>query len=327
MKEKSGFKGNPSFQIKEYVYREYVLDPDFPIGAFVQENYKFSLESEVITYLHFHNCMEIMYCYDARIVNIENRIYYLEPGSVCVIPQNMMHNSKRNEVIPEDLNSPCAEYLFLDPAVLLGDFFTEVYSFQSVYDQISREVKNVITERENSKLCKIVRMILKEMRSKCPDHDMVKGLFLIFWIELTRTLNLTSGGRMSKRRELTEVYPAMVYIREHYKEKIDTAVLADQCHMSVSQFRKNFKKCVGISSGEYARNRRLAMACQMLLETEIGILDVAMLCGFTSVAAFNSCFIAKYGISVSKWKKENCSIKKKVYSHRVYRSDNNESKK
>ena len=49
MKEKSGFKGNPSFQIKEYVYREYVLDPDFPIGAFVQENYKFSLEREVIT--------------------------------------------------------------------------------------------------------------------------------------------------------------------------------------------------------------------------------------------------------------------------------------
>ena len=324
MKKKNTFRENSQFQIKEYIYREYVLNPEFPIGAFLQENYKFTSESEVITYLHFHNCMEIMYCYEARIVNIENRIYYLEPGDVCVIPQNQMHNSKRNEVIPENLPSPCAEYLFMDPAVLLDDFFTEVYSFQQVYEQISRELKNVITVQENPQIGKLVRMILKEMRAVPQDHDMVKGLVLSFWIELIRTLKLTSSGRMSKRRELTEVYPAMVYIREHYKEKIDTAVLADLCHMSVSQFRKNFKKCVGLSSGEYIRNRRLAKACQMLMETEMGILDVALFCGFTSLSAFNSCFISKYGVSASKWKKESCSIKKKTYSHLIYRSDEKE---
>ena len=305
------------FQIREYVYREYEMDSEFPAMALVKENFSFGPEPETVTWLHFHNCMEIMYCYEPRLVNIENRIYYLEPDSICVIPANQMHNS-RTEFFQESPAYPGSEYLYLKPEMLLEDFFTETYSFQHVSQQINRDLKNVISQRENPEICKLVRMLLDEMRKTKPDIYMIKGLFLSFWIELIRALDLFSSDHMAKRRELTEVYPAMVYVREHYMEQMDTEKLAEECHMSIFQFRKNFKKCVGLSPGEYIKNTRLSKSCQFLLETEMGILQVALACGFTSLSAYNRHFTERYGVSPSKWKKERRNIKKKTYSHSVY---------
>lgn len=310
-----------SFQIKKYIYREYCLNPDFPAMALVKENFSFPSEPETITWLHFHNCMEIVYCYEERIVNIENKIYFLEPGSICVIPPNQMHNSKSETFSQAVPQAPRCEYLYLDPEKLLNDFFTETYSFQQVFQQINRDLKNVISHRENPKICRLLLMILEEMRVPDFNRNMVKGLFLSFWIELLRTLKLPSEGYMAKRRELTEVYPAMVYAREHYMEKITTEILAEVCHMSVSHFRKNFKKCVGIPSGKYIENLRLSKSCELLIETEMGILEIALSCGFTSLSAYNRHFTAKYGVPPGKWKKARRNIKKNTYSHSVYRPE------
>ena len=306
-----------SFQVKEYIYREYKLDSDFPVAAFLRGQFVFKPEPPVMTWLHFHNCMEIMYCYEERIVNIENRIYFLEPGSICVIPPNQMHNSK-SETLRENLDWPGCEYIYLDPQALLGDFFTETYSFNHVFEQINRDLKNVISINENPLICRQMYLILEELRKPDCSRYMVKGLFLTFWIELLRTRHLFADKQVSKRRELTNVYPAMVYVRKHFAEPISTEMLAKICHMSLSQFRKNFKKCVGISPTKYIDNLRLSQSCQLLLETEMGILQVAFACGYNSLSSYNSHFTGKYGISPSKWKKEQRAIKKKAYSHSVY---------
>jgi AraC-like DNA-binding protein len=308
------------FQIREYVYREYQLSEEFPVEALVKENFKFPSEPETITWLHFHNCMEIMVCYEERIVNIENRIYSMEPESICVIPPNQMHNSKR-AMLQENARDPGCEYLYLDPKKLLEDFFTETYSFQQVFEQINRNLTNGISSHENPKIWRIIQMILEEMRNPDFSHYMVKGLFLSFWIELLRTLKLPSASHMAKRRELTSVYPAMVHIREHYAEKVTTETLAEICHMSVSYFRQSFKKLVGISSGKYLDHIRLAKSCELLLETELSILEIALSCGFTSLSAYNNHFIARYGVSPGQWKKERRNIKKTAYSHSVYRPE------
>lgn len=323
MQENRITKEEIPFQISEYVYREYEMDPDFPVLALVKEKFTFHPDPVVITWLHFHNCMEIMYCYEARLVNIENRIYYLEPGSVCVIPPNQMHNS-RGEIYQETPEYPGSEYLYMKPERILGDFFTETYSFQHVFEQINRDLKNVISQRDNPKVGKLVRMLLDELREEKQDRYMIKGLFLSLWIELLRTLDLPSADHMAKRKELTEVYPAMVYVREHFAEQIATERLAEECHMSIFQFRKNFRKCVGLSPGEYITNTRLSKSCQFLLETESSILQVALACGFTSLSAYNRHFTERYGVSPSKWKKARRTIKKKTYSHSVYRQEKKE---
>lgn len=322
MKKTGKGKKHTSVQVEEYIYREYKLNPEFPVAAFTKENYTFTQEP-AITWLHFHNCMELMYCYEERIVNIENRVYFMEPGSICVIPPNQMHNS-RSEIFQEPVEHPPCEYLYLDPHALISDFFTETYSFQNVFEQINGDLKNVITEQENPVICRLTALILDEMRKPNPSLYMVKGLFLSFWIELLRTLKLPSIRYMAKRRELTEIYPAMSYIREYFTQEISTETLAEICHMSTSQFRQNFKKCLTVSPRRYIDNLRLSKSCQLLLETEMGILDIALQCGYNSLSSYNSHFTARYGVSPTKWKKARRNIKKRTYSHSVYRMDGKE---
>lgn len=303
--------------IKEFIYREYKLNPVFPLAAFLRDQYVFKPDPGVMTWLHFHNCMEIMYCYEARIVNIENRIYYLEPGSICVVPPNQMHNSVR-ETFRENCDWPGCEYIYVDPQEFLKDFFTETYSFDHVFEQINRNLKNVITQKENPLICRQLILMMDELRKPDYSRYMVKGLFLTFWIELLRTRHLFAENQISKRRELTNIYPAMIYMREHYSEKVTTEQLAEVCNMSLSQFRKNFKNLMGISPTKYMNDIRLAKSCQLLMETEMGILQVALACGYNSLSSYNSHFIERYGISPTKWKKEQRAIKKKTYSHSVY---------
>ena len=209
----------------------------------------------------------------------------MSPGSICVIPPNQMHNSK-SASFRSSLEPHGCEYLYVDPALLLEDFFTETYSFQSAFNQINETSSYIISPHENPDICRLLLLILDEMRHGRPNlHEMVKGLALSFWIELIRTLELPSISHMAKRRELTDVYPAMTYIREHYAQTITIETLAAVCGMSVSSFRQNFKK-------------------------RMGILEVALACGYNSLSSFNSHFTAKYGVSPTSWKKASAPSKK-----------------
>lgn len=314
---------NLSHPIEHYIFREYRLDPAFPVAAFLRDNFNFPPEPEAISWLHFHNCMELIYCYEERIVIIENRIYSMSPGSVCIIPPNQMHNSK-NAAFPDSLKPHGCEYLYLDPSLLLSDFFTETYSFHAVFNQINRTLSYIVSPLENPLLCRLLFLILNEMRCSPPNlHSMVKGLTLAFWIELIRMLELPSVSCLAKRRELTEVYPAMAYIREHYAQPISIELLADVCGMSVSAFRQNFKKRVGILPNHYIDNIRLSKSLNLLTSTELGILDVALACGFNSLSNFNSHFTAKYGVTPSNWRKSQQNIKKRIDTHSIYIPDSN----
>lgn len=309
------------YQVEQYIFREYQLDPDFPVTAFLRDNFEFPPEPDIISWLHFHNCMELIYCYEERILMIEDRIYSMSPGSICVIPPNQMHNSKRAS-FRSSLEPHGCEYLYVDPALLLEDFFTETYSFQSAFNQINETSSYIISPHENPDICRLLLLILDEMRHGRPNlHEMVKGLALSFWIELIRTLELPSISHMAKRRELTDVYPAMTYIREHYAQTITIETLAAVCGMSVSSFRQNFKKRVGILPNHYIDDIRLSKALQLLIGTEMGILEVALACGYNSLSSFNSHFTAKYGVSPTSWKKSQRAIKKRIDTHSVYHPD------
>ena len=95
----------------------------------------------------------------------------------------------------------------------------------------------------------------------------------------------------------------MVYIREHYAQPISIETLAESCGMSVSAFRQNFKKRVGTLPNHYIDDIRLSKALQLLVSTELGILEIALACGYNSLSSFNSHFTAKYGVSPSSWKR------------------------
>lgn len=108
--------------------------------------------------------------------------------------------------------------------------------------------------------------------------------------ELKSTANLQS-----------KITPAVLYISQHYCEKIKTSTLAKLCLISESQLRRLFNSEYGVSPLQYKINLQIETACNLLESGNCQISQIAEMLGFDSVYEFSATFKRKMGKSPRKY--------------------------
>jgi len=83
-------------------------------------------------------------------------------------------------------------------------------------------------------------------------------------------------------------------IETNLADEISGVVLAKSFNLSPWHFQRLFKSLVGDTLGSYIRGRRLTKAADLLLNSELGIIDVAFSVGFNSHEAFTRSFKAYF---------------------------------
>ena len=78
--------------------------------------------------------------------------------------------------------------------------------------------------------------------------------------------------------------------------------LAGVACLSPFYFQRLFARLVGRPAGEYARLRKLARASELLTDTDMRILDIAMQFGFSDHANFTRAFREAYGLSPEEYR-------------------------
>ena len=79
--------------------------------------------------------------------------------------------------------------------------------------------------------------------------------------------------------------------------------VADKFNLSRSYLSKKFKTATGFGFKEYIINVRIQNACNLLLETNKSITDIAFECGFNDSNYFGDAFRKAKGISPHKYRK------------------------
>jgi AraC-like DNA-binding protein len=102
----------------------------------------------------------------------------------------------------------------------------------------------------------------------------------------------------------SKIYPACVYIQEHFAEPINCAELARLCFLSTSQFYNLFAKQLGCSPLQYRDNIIVEKAKVLLQLEEITVSEISEVLGFTDVAYFSRFFKKHVGISPSDYARE-----------------------
>lgn len=92
-------------------------------------------------------------------------------------------------------------------------------------------------------------------------------------------------------------------IEANLYENLGTEELAALCGMSLSSFKRTFRKTFGDAPASYIRHRRLERAAKLLRRTQGRISDVAYDCGFQDLAHFSRTFQKVYGKSPTEWRK------------------------
>jgi len=83
---------------------------------------------------------------------------------------------------------------------------------------------------------------------------------------------------------------AITYIDDHFAEKISIEMLSRLVNMSETSFRRNFRKFMALTVGDYITTIRLNHARKLLATTSMKIFDIAVESGFYDQSHFIHAF-------------------------------------
>jgi AraC-like DNA-binding protein len=104
--------------------------------------------------------------------------------------------------------------------------------------------------------------------------------------------------------------PVLTYIQENLGQSLSREELANKIHLSPSRFFVLFKEALGISPSDYIQNLRLQQAQRLLMNSLLGIGEIAARCGYPDAFHFSRLFRKRFGISPIQYRKQ---IRKSVY--------------
>lgn len=126
---------------------------------------------------------------------------------------------------------------------------------------------------------------------------LASGMFLqaVSQTHADRVIRSTLEGVGSERlREVTNV------MSRNIETPLTLAMLADAAGMSSRTLNRLFKAELGMSPGQYYQNMRLAQAKDLALNTDFGLREIALRCGYADAAALSKAFSKFFGQSVRR---------------------------
>ena len=86
-------------------------------------------------------------------------------------------------------------------------------------------------------------------------------------------------------------------------EEIKTKELAEACGISDDHFGRMFRMTTGLPPHQWLRNQRLKMAQDFLRNSNLGLAEIALICGFSHQSHFTRVFSYHIGTSPAAWRR------------------------
>ena len=99
-----------------------------------------------------------------------------------------------------------------------------------------------------------------------------------------------------------KVKAMMLYLHDHYPEKLSVADIAAAGFCSERECYRAFRECLRTSPSEYLQTVRLQAACKLLTETDRPITAIAQDCGLGSSSYFGTQFRAAFGCTPTAYR-------------------------
>lgn len=94
-------------------------------------------------------------------------------------------------------------------------------------------------------------------------------------------------------------------LHENMNGRIRLSDIAGECGLSTSHFARAFKTSFGISAHQWLIQHRIEHAKQLMTQTSMPLIEIAVQSGFNDQAAFTHTFHQLVGISPGKWRRHN----------------------
>jgi len=136
-----------------------------------------------------------------------------------------------------------------------------------------------------------------------PDAGIVETQGILLQL-LSRFLLPATEATTRPLRAAVQLRSALAYIHTHLHEKLTVEQLAEQQHVNVDYFSRQFQALLGIRPSEYIIHKRLERA-QVLMATSSGSLqEIAEQAGIPDIYYFSRLFKRRFGLPPGQYRKQ-----------------------
>ncbi|MCK4750803.1 MAG: helix-turn-helix domain-containing protein [Bacteroidales bacterium] len=93
------------------------------------------------------------------------------------------------------------------------------------------------------------------------------------------------------------------FLMKNYQNEIDLEEVAEIVHMAPASVCRFFKSSTGLTVFEYLNKIKIDYSCQLLLNTDLNIVDISYDCGFNNLSHFNKQFKKFIGNTPTQFRK------------------------
>lgn len=163
----------------------------------------------------------------------------------------------------------------------------------------------------NSEFSRIVSSKIRDLRDESirreAGYDVMIRAYLdeILTLLMRRSpLSAAVAERGARRETLAGMERALTYINAHLDSPMALGEIAAHCGFSRTYFSSLFSSLNGLTPWEYITLRRIDRSCELLLSTDLSVLEVAGRCGYENLSNFNRMFARTVGMSPSAYRKK-----------------------
>lgn len=264
-----------------------------------------SADEDLVLYQHWHEEIEILYLEKGEIeFFIEERCIPLKEGEAILIPPNLLHMAWNSN------HKQCCFYAFLFSPVLINESYSNSY-YNRYVQPLKHNGRLYIYQFTkglswNEELLCLLKQILRFYNREDIDiwelelHGLLYQLWNLYYNNYMQSIELsTSYQRLNNKLKLS-----IDYIHEHYVSDITLGLLAKQSGLSKGCFCRYFKKLNGEAPFTYIARYRIRKSCELLLNTDMKITQIASQCGFYNISYYNRTFMQYMKCKPSEYRKQ-----------------------
>lgn len=274
-------------------------DAEFPIAV-----YHADVTNNFVSW-HWHEELEFGYAVEGSVLmECGKNKHILNKGDIYFINSNTLHAMFKAETGQKSV----FRSVVLHGSIVGGkedSIYHRKYVAPITGNSGLRELIFTPKDGSYSKILGLLTNIWNTENIRVPNHELIVRNELS---ELFRILIHLSEKNMSARpaasiAQETRLRDILLFIHDHYAEKITLDDMAAAAFISKSEVLRCFRNITGQSPFEYLKNYRLRNAAYMIQNTSDPINTICGLCGFDDHSYFSKAFKEVYGCSPREFKK------------------------
>lgn len=261
--------------------------------------------------LHWHDEIELILVTDGHlIITLNKTSLSASKGDIILILPGTLH------AIDRDQKHTAEYYNIVFDLKLLGqdtpsDFCFSNYIKPYLNEKVALPCLLSPNHPVHQKLHQSLTTLIKIHHSDYTGAELLikSQLFYIFWLlERLRWKAHSSTQSQYQISQVQKIKDLLLFLHTNHAAPITLKEAADFCGYSASYFSKFFKSFTGMTLIEYRNNYRLKKAGDLLLTTNMSVIEISEATGFENQSYFIRLFRKHYQTTPKQYRKQHSLI-------------------